>query len=220
MNDWYRELENFVIDDDIIETLRHLDVSTLVMGTTFGQWHYLRTMIRKRRWWQSRKDYGWLCQRTNEMRSLRLDDELTQRIRHRVSELVGMDLAAAAIVRLQLIYGRGVIPHHIDMTRQVSLVYPVVHDSPSSTEFYHSKYNNGNERDFVGVEPPNHPAVSICIDTKPVLLNTNIVHAVRFAKNAYTKQHPRRSITIKWDHHDFTQITKAIHKYHQRTRQC
>lgn len=216
MKHWYRQLDTFGVDEDIIKYLAELDVADLAIGSTFGQWHYLLTMLRKRRWWQSRHDYGWLCQHTNEMRSLKIDDEVTQRIRDSVTALVGPELAAAAVIRLQLIYGGGVIPHHIDMTRQVSLVIPVVHDHPSQTEFYHSQYNNGDERGFVGVEVPNHPAASITIETVPVVLNTNIVHAVRFAKNLYTQWHPRRSITVKWQHHDFATVSAAIDKYHQK----
>lgn len=214
MNDWYLKLDDFVIDEDIVEHLRDMDISKLPnLRTKFGPWYYLRKMLAKGRWWQSRKDYGWFCQNTSEMRSLKIDDDLTERIRQRVRELVGHDLAQEAVIRLQLMYSGSIIPHHIDMTRQASLVYPVLHDRPSVTEFYHSQYNNGQERDFVGVEPPNRPAVSFSIETKAVLLNTNIVHAVRYAKNAYTLDHPRRSITIKWEHKDFSQITAAIYKH-------
>lgn len=214
MNDWYLKLDDFVIDEDIVEHLRHMDVSKMPnLNTRFGPWYYLRKMLTKGRWWQSRKDYGWFCQNTSQMRSLRIDDAITERIRERVRLLVGHELAQEAVIRLQLLYDGCIIPHHIDMTRQVSLVYPVVHDRPSTTEFYHSQYNNGPDRDFVGVEPPNRPAVSICIERKAVLLNTNIVHAVRYAKNTYTLDHPRRSITIKWQHKDFSQIAAAIYKH-------
>jgi hypothetical protein len=217
MSDWYLKLDDFVIDEDIVQHLRHLDISKLPnLRTKFGPWFYLKKMLSKGRWWQSRRDYGWFCQNTSEMRSLSLAEDITERIRHRVKALVGEDLAQEAVIRLQLMYGGSIIPHHIDMTRQVSLVYPVMHDLPSVTEFYDSQYNNGLERDFVGVDPPNKPAVSFSIEHKPVLLNTNIVHAVRYAKNSYTKHNPRRSITIKWEHKDFSQITAAIYKYRSK----
>jgi hypothetical protein len=116
------------------------------------------------------------------------------------------------VIRIQVVYDGKVVPMHKDPTRTASVVYPLDHHSYSSTVFYDSVGSTDTvESSFLHLLNPTlfTESSKVSIDQYPVLLDVKQAHQV-FLSDAYTKQNPRLSLSIKWTKLEFDQLIDML----------
>lgn len=195
---------DFRLSDSLIRATRQLQWYSLPLTTKFGGFSFALGAWRSKFLWDFLQYHR--CNITNigtiELRRLPIDIESD--IRKSIVPLLGSHMVKKAIIRLQIVYGGQGIPVHIDPTRSAGVVYPLSHDHDSWTEFYQTSDMSNrrgiiNPRSCVMIE-------SVNITHQPVLLDLDQPHAVVYDKNAYSKQSPRISLSIKFENVTFTEL--------------
>jgi hypothetical protein len=207
------ELPSFKLPEWLIDNLKIIDRFSLAGSTSFGPQDYRQMFVSRFKWSEYidfAKEYGWLFNNTCTTDYYILPKDLDKIITDKISDFFGEDLTDEIVIRLQSMYGARGTAWHIDPTRTVSLIYPVIHQYPAETCFYQQKIPLSNEQSGL-VNPAHYQLVdSICIDKCPVLLNVKNVHSVMFGDSKFTKQMPRLSLTVKWKTFDFKTAALAV----------
>ena len=205
----YHIIENFKLDKTLEQSLQNIDWKVLPVTTKYNKSKFLRMLIKNKICFNGLLHYGWCLQKVGNLISLRLPDKLEKNIRQQIKNEFGSLLSREAVIRLQICYGGEIIPIHIDLTRQSSIVYPITHEYNSFTVFYSCE--NVNTRELI--DPKKCEFLDkVSIADSPVLLNTNIPHSVNYDKNIYTHENPRISLTIKFEKLNFSTVMQKLTK--------
>jgi hypothetical protein len=203
----YYQLSNFKLPVHIEAQLHQLDWQQLPVASVFDKKDWVKIAYQRNILFELFKYYGWRCQRIGTLLSTVLPKELENLIRIEIDHLYGVQIASAAIIRMQVIYGGNIIPIHTDIARESGIVYPITHSCSNTTQFYNS--DRTIER---GMLPPSWciPTDSVSIDNHPVLLDISVPHAIIYSGNTYTKTNPRISLSLKFEKLDFQTVKDLV----------
>jgi hypothetical protein len=204
---YYHTVTNFKLPNNIEQTLQNINWANLPVATQFDRRHILKVLIRNKILIDGLMHYGLFLQHVGTLISYRLPEELEKIIRNQLHIQCSSLLAREAIIRLQIMYGGKIVPIHIDLTRQSSIVYPIKHEHNSSTVFYNC--NNLNTRELINPKKCNY-VNEVTITDMPMLLDVSIPHSVNYNKNIYTKYVPRISLSIKFEKLTFSAVQKEL----------
>lgn len=205
-------LDGFELPCDLVQLIKNLDRisadSTFVVGPTQHRAIFLRK-FGLGSYWSFARHYGVFMQQTCTMVYSVIPPVLEKQVVSYVSEFFDEDLAQEVVVRVQSLWGPKGTALHTDPTRTVSLIYPLSHQHPARTCFYTAQQSI--TYDDSGMVNPDHYRLhsEICIE-RPTLLDTKLVHAVRYDHDHFTKQSPRMSLSIKWKNHNFARAVSTL----------
>jgi hypothetical protein len=199
---------NFELSSELLKHLKALNWHNLELATSFDYKNYLRSA------WTSGGLFNFLLHYKGNpfnagcFKNFMLPDSLITRIDPEIAKIFPKEIAAQAIVRLQVIYGGVGLPFHIDPTRSASIVYPISHPHYSETRIFSCNDNLASKglQDYKKCYLTD--VVEIC--TQPILIETDRPHDVLYAKNIYTKKQPRISLTIKFETVKFAELAKYL----------
>lgn len=203
----YYRLKNFHIPNNLKSELTSLDWLSLEVASEYRAMDWMNQAFQRHMVWQTLHTYGYRLQQIGRLVSCNLPLSVEQNIRDFVQQCHGVKLASQAVIRLQIIYGGSIIPIHTDLNRETSLVYPILHHSPSVTAFYQSCQSFPR-----GIIPPDSCQYvdSVCIDTCPALLDVSMPHAVLYQLGSFTKNRPRVSLSLKFVESDINTVRGLI----------
>ena len=206
---YYYTITNFKLPRKIQQVLENIDWKILPVASKFNKIQLLKMLIRNKILINGLFHYGILLQDASTLVSTRLPQDLEKLVRQYLEKKFGSLLATEAIIRLQVVYGGKIVPIHIDLTKQSSIVYPIKHKHTSSTLFYNCKRVNTREL----IDPKKCTLYEeVSVTDMPVLLDTNVPHAVKYSKNLYTYDDPRISLSIKFEKLTFSTVHKELIK--------
>lgn len=206
---YHYTITNFKLPKKIQQALESIDWKILPVASKFTKIQFLKMLIKNKILINGLVHYGILLQDASTLVSTRLPQDLEKLVRQYIEKKFGSLLATEAIIRLQVVYGGKVVPIHIDLTRQSSIVYPIKHQHISSTLFYNCKKVNTREL----IDPKKCTLYDeVSVTDMPVLLDTNVPHAVKYTKNLYTYDDPRISLSIKFEKLTFSTVYKELVK--------
>jgi hypothetical protein len=206
----YLELKNLKLSDKLVKTISDIDWHSMKPAHYAGPWQFLRAVLR-------------YCYKNKVMPCIFFSEGwpgtvITYKLPQLIEDAIALELQAVThvmkeqpIIRLQVIYGGCQIAMHTDVTRNVSLVYPISNHSSARTTFYKESPIKSKDRfSMPGVVNPTNCVLDdyVIIDKHPVMFDVSKPHSVNYAKGTLTKQNPRISVGIKWQHSTFNQIAK------------
>lgn len=185
-------LPSLTLPEHLYKQLNDLDWQELDLTTELTKWTVLKFLLKNPRdAIDYLRFYGLLLQQVGTLKNFLLPKKLETEISEYVHSK--FSVAAAPILRLQVLYGGSIAPLHTDATREASLVFEVRNHQGSNTTFYQSDAANAGL-----VNPTKCQFDNSLIITQPTMLNTKQVHAVVYDYGRYTKYNPRVSLTAKW----------------------
>lgn len=158
--------------------------------------------------WPFVKHYGILLQRLGYFYTVPVPNELAQRVKTQWKFL--KDMPEPPVIRLQIIHSGQQVPLHIDASRSVSLIYPILNHDTARTNFYNAK--KSLPRGMVNPDDCEYQQ-SVTISEYPVLLNVDQPHDVTYSNNSVTPTRPRVSFNLKWQHMTFEQVLPYFESY-------
>lgn len=211
----HQQLDNFSFDSDLLVKIKCLNIEGLKIASGYGRFDYVRALRNYHKLsWQTillqwAFAYGFMFSKTGNLYSFFLpqtiEDDIINQMKKRFSQRVIDD----CVVRLQIAYGKKLIPAHIDIGRTASLVYPVSNHAESRTVFFDiDRPINQQEKLFRLSELTKN--TEIIIDRHPVLFDSNKIHAVCFSQ-AIPKKAARVSISIKWRNLPIEQVLSGMY---------
>lgn len=140
--------------------------------------------------WDFLKHYGFLLKKIPTLLNFKLPANVENEIQDQV--IPYFSEARLPIIRLQVMYNGCFLPIHTDITRNASLVIPLLNHSGSWTKFY--RYH-GNSTQLIN--PGDCHCFSQVEITKPTLIDTTVPHSV-VTNYCPPISAPRISVTVKW----------------------
>ena len=196
------QLTNLKISDNLVNTISNINWQSLTPVFKVSPWFYFCHVLQH---CYQHKIMPWHFLSNGSVGTL-----LTYKFPETIENAIKQELYASIynmkeqpIIRLQVIYGGRHIAVHTDPTRSVSLVYPISNHNYAKTTFYKGPST-------LGVINPADCVLDdyVIIDKHPVMFEVSKPHSVNYPAGTLTKQQPRISLSIKWQHSTFDQIAK------------
>lgn len=207
MIQYYKTLTNFALPSDLVADIKNLDHARLEAAMISDRYFYIKVLREEGFSWVDIitwfKSYGWMFSKTGTLSTYKLPLDIEHRVVNYLKNSVDSSADQNLFLRLQVVYNGSLVPLHVDRTRSASIIYPIDHSQPALTKFY--KTSDVTRR---GLCNPNccMEVDSVLIKHDPVLLNVDEIHSVEYAAGSITKQSPRVSLAIKWEHRSVDEI--------------
>lgn len=180
---------------ELISAVRSLDTNDLLVTTSSSRMRTCTEIIKgcMQKKWNLKsfcQTYGIVGEKLSCVQNFRLPDHLESGIMDQLTDR--FRFSGDPVIRLQKIFGGGIMPIHVDLTRTASLVIPLQNHADTCTQFF--RYQGP-------VQQLIDPSLCQIFDSveisRPTLIDTKIPHNVVSPKKQ-TAENTRLSITLKW----------------------
>jgi hypothetical protein len=200
MNKNYKLINDLKLSESIIAYVEHTPWVDMVYTTVFDRQHVINKYLKihPAEYLDFARVYGFLMQKIGSLVSTKLPFDMESEVRKELADFFDKTTAESAKIRLQVLFSGSIFPLHIDQLTHASIVYPVMHETETHTNFY--QHDNYDKLPRGIINPAGCKLIdSVQIKNVPVLLNVDKIHSVTYEAGTLLTCRPRLSITIKWE---------------------